>query len=66
MEKSTTKWKPGQIVTIRGERYRIVKDSDCKSCAFDDKWMCTHPCRECVFHKLIPVDCAFRKLDPKS
>lgn len=64
-------WKPGQLVTIHGEVYRIKRNDVsfvCRLCSFRPNWTCDlHKCepksKRCF--ELIPSNCYFEKLKPK-
>ena len=61
-------WKPGQIVTVQGIRYRVVRDEfpTCHKCAFFYSGKCYEfPCNEClnVGGKFkLPDDCHLEKI----
>lgn len=58
-------WKAGQIVTIEGKRYRIVKsESCCACCDLHGKQLCTALCSNRV--QKVPSDCYLKELHPKS
>jgi predicted Zn-ribbon and HTH transcriptional regulator len=68
-------WKPGQIVTIRGKRYRITKAEDkyenyiCIFCAFRQekkRILYPHPCKECGYEGRVPINCYLKQINPKS
>lgn len=67
-----SKWKAGQIVTIEGKVYRVTKSrsgfSTCNDCACIDKDWSEYPCSECVgvIPTIIPDDCVFTEIKPKS
>ena len=68
------KWKPGQLITICGEVYRVKRNCDkcvsfCKNCAFDNGPDCDLRIYEPKYRSctpLIPDDCHFERVDPKS
>lgn len=58
------KWKPGQLVTIKGIVYRIERSNSgsvCRKCALDDVLCCTWPI--CTQYPL-PEDCYFKRVSP--
>jgi hypothetical protein len=66
-------WKPGQLVTICGEKYQIKRyEGDCPQlkscsmCAFSDMHTCLlslyEPKYKRCYH-LIPIDCYFERLN---
>lgn len=66
-----SKWKAGQCVTIEGKRYRVVKSESkfmCTFCDFRHKPLHNYPCFGCIYEgpDLIPVDCCFQRIKPKS
>lgn len=66
------KWKPGQLITICGEVYRVKRNCDtcmpvCKNCTFDNRSDCylrlyEPKYRNCAY--LIPDDCYFERVLP--
>lgn len=67
-------WKPGQLVTICGEVYRVKRakhidrGSICKLCSFDLADECLLRIYEPKYrncYKLLPIDCYFERLEPK-
>lgn len=66
-------WKPGQIVTIEGKKYRIKRlhpDNwrQCEKCAFM-KAPFYGVCSDlCIFShsKKVPADCYFELIEPKQ
>jgi hypothetical protein len=72
-----SKWKAGQIVTIKGVVYRVksykseapLYSSPCDGCAFACGNRCMFIVRApkyCDCMQLIPNDCYFEKVYPKS
>ena len=66
-------WKPGQLITICGEVYRVKRCERsyniCKDCAFDDDPNCDLRLYEPKYRScthLIPDDCYFVRAYPKS
>jgi hypothetical protein len=61
-------WKPGQCVTICGNKYRIVKKKqefvNCKLCSLLLSGMCYELCEKS--HAKVPSDCYFVEIKPKS
>ena len=62
-------WKPGQIVTVCGNKYRIVKEPrwfvNCqKQCSLYLSGMCSELCEEP--HSKVPADCYLKEIKPKS
>lgn len=60
-------WKPGQIVTIKGKRYRIKKSKRgwtecCSYCQISN--MCDTLCKKPT--QKLPDDCYLKELHPKS
>ena len=67
-----SKWKAGQCVTIEGKRYRVMRlytfHGSCIYCRFRFKEPNRYPCVECMDRvpSLIPKDCYFKEIKPKS
>lgn len=62
-------WKPGQIVTIRGKKYRITKDTvdfDCTVCDHCDMPVGREPCHTCLWGHKMPDNCHLQEIKPKS
>lgn len=62
-------WKPGQIITIKGERYRIKKTlygSDCQKCCGISIPVASEPCHTCLLNSKMPPYCHFEEVKPKS
>lgn len=67
-------WKPGQLVTICGEVYRIKREdllnhrNICKLCSFYTQNECLLRIYEPKYrncYNLLPIDCNFERLKPK-
>ena len=70
-------WKPGQLVTIKGTVYRVMHCTpdapfypyECDGCAFVASFACAFPINvldPTFCWDLIPKDCYFVKVYPKS
>lgn len=62
-------WRAGQIVTIEGKKYRIVKRKDgnfvnCLQCGLFDAELCYSLCEKP--NAKVPDDCYFKEIKPKS
>ena len=65
-------WRPGQLITICGEVYRVIRCKPdapsypdvCDGCTFAAFCGCVFPMLSCMY--LIPNDCYFVKVWPKS
>lgn len=52
MSKNTKIWKPGQLVTINGKVYRVVKGLiGCRHCKNVGTRIWNFPCVVCIAHK---------------
>lgn len=69
-------WKPGQLIKICGETYRVKRDCSnddacipvCRNCAFDNEQNCDLRIYEPKYRScthLIPDDCYFERVWPK-
>ena len=67
-----SKWKAGQCVTINGKRCRVTRNKCgfpiCGGCACFHEDVNEYPCSECigVTPPIIPEDCIFTEIKPKS
>lgn len=63
-------WKPGQIVTICGKRYRIKKvpyrDLPCRECGSGDTLPEHEPCLTCCIDSRMPDYGYLEEIKPKS
>lgn len=63
-------WKPGQIITVGGKKYRITKRPStgysCYVCDNRDTHECHEPCRTCIHGKRMPYTCYPKEIKPKS
>ena len=62
-------WKAGQIVTIKGKRYRIIKSErgwvrTCPYCDISNTMICDTLCKKPT--QKVPDDCYLKELHPKS
>lgn len=61
-------WKPGQIITIAENKYRLVKEThgfvNCKQCSLFLSGMCYELCEDP--HAKVPADCYLKEIKPKS
>lgn len=68
-----SKWKPGQIVTIKGKRYRITKNTvdfegiphDCTICDHYNMPQEYEPCYTCLWGRKMPDNCYLKEIKPK-
>lgn len=65
-----SKWKPGQIVTIEGKKYRIKKvlyhDLPCTKCNIKDPFPKHEPCLTCFSDSRMSDYSYFEEIKPKS
>ena len=67
-----SRWKAGQCVTINGKRYRVTRSKEClvtcSICVCFNEDGNKYPCSQCinVFPPIIPGDCYFEEIKPKS
>lgn len=62
-------WRAGQIVTIKGKKYRIVKRKDgnfinCLHCSLFHAELCHSLCEKPMAK--VPDDCYLKEIKPKS
>lgn len=59
-------WKPGQLVTINGRTYRVVRNKSyvltCYICAFHDCQADNYPCNKCTENVLIDDNSYLQKI----
>lgn len=60
-------WKPGQIVTLCGKRYRITKDVDfdCRGCDNYNIPSRHEPCYTCLWGEKMPFGCHLKEIKPE-
>ena len=64
-------WKPGQIVTLSGKKYRLTKylpndGGACDICGHNETPVSLEPCKTCLDNWQMPYDCYPKEIKPKS
>lgn len=62
-------WKPGQIVTLGGKKYRLKRSPigcDCSVCDHYYTPESLEPCRTCLYGRRMPYNCRLQEIKPKS